>query len=79
MQPNIYPLLPSALLTILRRRHHHPQSTTLDDASPMETLSAKHSLSHSSVVVFIFPIGGIIVYFLFSNRQGHKKGYESIA
>ncbi|KAF4984013.1 hypothetical protein FZEAL_718 [Fusarium zealandicum] len=33
------------------------------------------------VGVFIFPIGGMIIYWLFSNRQSHMRGsgYEPVA
>ena len=31
-----------------------------------------------AVGVFIFPILGAIVYFLFSNRGAHRRGYETI-
>jgi len=32
------------------------------------------------LLVFLFPIGGMIIYWLFSNRAAHKRGgYEPIA
>ncbi|KIW02539.1 uncharacterized protein PV09_05996 [Verruconis gallopava] len=32
-----------------------------------------------ALLVFIFPIGGVIIYFLFSNRDAHRTGgYEPI-
>jgi len=32
------------------------------------------------LLVFLFPIVGMVVYWLFSNREGHRSGgYESIA
>jgi len=30
------------------------------------------------LLVFLFPIGGMIIYWLFSNRTAHKTGYETI-
>jgi hypothetical protein len=32
------------------------------------------------VLVFIFPIGGLIIYYLFSNRDAHNStgGYETL-
>jgi len=31
------------------------------------------------LLVFLFPIGGMIIYWLFSNRKAHARGYEPIA
>jgi len=31
------------------------------------------------LVVFLFPIGGMIIYYLFSNRAAHRSGYEVVA
>jgi hypothetical protein len=32
-----------------------------------------------ALLVFLFPIGGVIIYFLFSNREVHRSGaYEPI-
>jgi len=31
-----------------------------------------------AALVFLFPIGGVIIYFLFSNRSAHRGGYETI-
>jgi hypothetical protein len=31
------------------------------------------------ILVFIFPIGGLIIYWLFSDRAGHNAGYEPVA
>jgi hypothetical protein len=30
------------------------------------------------LLVFLFPIGGMIIYWLFSNRRAHARGYETI-
>ncbi|CDH55469.1 predicted protein [Lichtheimia corymbifera JMRC:FSU:9682] len=32
-----------------------------------------------SLLVFFFPVVGIIIYFLFSNRAEHNAHYEAIA
>ncbi|KAI6840347.1 hypothetical protein KC340_g2769 [Hortaea werneckii] len=49
----------------------------------MEVLQSNRPVSHKvlwCVLVFIFPIVGIIIYWLFSNREAHKSnaGYEPI-
>ncbi|KAI7512461.1 hypothetical protein KC347_g2456 [Hortaea werneckii] len=49
----------------------------------MEVLQSNRPVSHKvlwCVLVFIFPIIGIIIYWLFSNREAHKPnaGYEPI-
>ncbi|KAI7139866.1 hypothetical protein KC331_g19882 [Hortaea werneckii] len=49
----------------------------------MEVLQSNRPVSHKvlwCVLVFIFPIVGIIIYWLFSNREAHKPnaGYEPI-
>ncbi|KAH7157261.1 hypothetical protein B0J13DRAFT_167228 [Dactylonectria estremocensis] len=50
----------------------------------IEVLQSTRPVSHKllwAVLVFIFPIGGIIIYWLFSNRESHKRGsgYEPVA
>ncbi|KAI6788589.1 hypothetical protein KC332_g4406 [Hortaea werneckii] len=49
----------------------------------MEVLQSNRPVSHKvlwCVLVFIFPIIGIIIYWLLSNREAHKPnaGYEPI-
>lgn len=51
-------------------------------ANKVEVLRSDRPVSHKllwCVLVFIFPLVGIIIYWLFSNREAHKGGYESIA
>jgi len=51
---------------------------------PVEVIQSTRPVSHKllwSLLVFLFPIGGIIIYALFSNRASHKPsgGYEPIS
>lgn len=55
----------------------------LDIIVIMEVLQSSRPVSHKvawSLLVFLFPIVGIIIYWLFSNRESHKRsgGYEVI-
>ena len=50
----------------------------------VEVLKSSRPVSHKILwllVVFLFPILGLILYYLFSNRASHtgSGGYESIA
>ncbi|KEF60293.1 uncharacterized protein A1O9_05144 [Exophiala aquamarina CBS 119918] len=50
----------------------------------VEVVQSTRPVSHKllwSLLVFLFPIGGIIIYALFSNRAAHKPsgGYEPIS
>jgi hypothetical protein len=50
----------------------------------VEVLKSSRPVSHKllwSVLVFIFPIGGIVIYWLLSDRQkwNNGNGYEAIA
>jgi len=49
----------------------------------IEVLKSNRPPSHKllwSLLVFIFPIGGIVIYWLFSNRASHNSGgYEPIS
>jgi len=50
----------------------------------MEVLKSNRPPSHKllwCVVVFLFPILGLVIYWLFSNREAHmgSGGYEAIA
>nr|POE58988.1 hypothetical protein CFP56_24258 [Quercus suber] len=48
----------------------------------IEVLKSNRPVLHKllwALLVFIFPIGGIIIYWLFSNREAHKSDYEPIA
>ncbi|MCJ1328453.1 hypothetical protein MMC10_005130 [Thelotrema lepadinum] len=48
----------------------------------IEVLQSKREPSHKllwCLIVFLFPIVGMLVYFFFSNRQAHKAGgYEPL-
>lgn len=55
-----------------------------DLTSAVEVIQSTRPISHKllwSLLVFLFPIGGIIIYWLFSNRASHKPsgGYEPIS
>ncbi|KAK6204016.1 hypothetical protein LQW54_008589 [Pestalotiopsis sp. IQ-011] len=49
----------------------------------IEVLQSNRPPSHKllwCLIVFIFPVVGMIIYWLFSNRQAHKAGsYEPLA
>ncbi|TIC90804.1 hypothetical protein CH35J_011523 [Colletotrichum higginsianum] len=50
----------------------------------IEVLKSDRPVSHKvlwCLVVFLFPIFGMVIYWLFSNRAAHnsRAGYESIA
>lgn len=48
---------------------------------PVEVIKSDRPVSHKllwSLLIFLFPIIGIIIYFFFSNRQSHSQGYEPI-
>ncbi|KAK5048180.1 hypothetical protein LTR84_005850 [Exophiala bonariae] len=56
----------------------------LDIIVILEVIQSTRPVSHKllwSLLVFLFPIGGIIIYWLFSNRDSHKPsgGYEPIS
>ncbi|KAB5549452.1 hypothetical protein GE09DRAFT_1223279 [Coniochaeta sp. 2T2.1] len=49
----------------------------------VEVIKSSRPPSHKllwSLLVFIFPIGGLIIYYLFSNRAAHNSGsgYEAL-
>jgi hypothetical protein len=49
----------------------------------VEVIKSSRPPSHKllwSLLVFIFPIGGLIIYWLFSNRAAHNNGsgYEAL-
>ncbi|OIW23749.1 hypothetical protein CONLIGDRAFT_685984 [Coniochaeta ligniaria NRRL 30616] len=49
----------------------------------VEVIKSSRPPSHKllwSLLVFIFPIGGLIIYWLFSNRSAHNSGsgYEAL-
>lgn len=51
--------------------------------TPVEVLKSNRPVSHKllwCVLVFLFPIVGIVIYWLFSNREAHNSGggYETI-
>ncbi|KAF2664795.1 hypothetical protein BT63DRAFT_460284 [Microthyrium microscopicum] len=50
----------------------------------IEVLQSNRPVVHKvlwCLLVFLFPIGGMIIYWLFSNRAAHNRGggYEAIA
>ncbi|KAK2017507.1 hypothetical protein LZ32DRAFT_523091 [Colletotrichum eremochloae] len=50
----------------------------------MEVLQSNRPVSHKvlwCLVVFLFPIVGMVIYWLFSNRAAHnsRSGYEAVA
>jgi hypothetical protein len=48
----------------------------------VEVLPSSRPVSHKvlwCLLVFLFPIGGMIIYYLFSNRDAHRSGYEVVA
>ncbi|KAH8661573.1 hypothetical protein BGZ60DRAFT_381354 [Tricladium varicosporioides] len=50
----------------------------------MEVLKSNRPVTHKvlwCLVVFLFPVLGLVVYWLFSNREAHRGsgGYETIA
>jgi len=50
----------------------------------IEVLKSNRPVLHKvlwCLVVFLFPIGGMLIYWLFSNRAAHNQGsgYEAIA
>jgi len=56
----------------------------LDVIVIVEVLKSDRPVAHKvawSLLVFLFPIVGIVIYWLFSNREAHNKrgGYEAIA
>jgi hypothetical protein len=64
--------------------HCFHYNTQLADQSLVEVLKSSRPVSHKllwSVLVFIFPIGGIVIYWLLSDRQkwNNGNGYEAIA
>ncbi|KAK0376193.1 hypothetical protein CLIM01_06459 [Colletotrichum limetticola] len=51
---------------------------------PIEVLKSDRPVSHKvlwCLVVFLFPIVGMVIYWLFSNRAAHnsRSGYEAVA
>lgn len=55
----------------------------LTPTATVEILKSSRPISHKvlwALLVFIFPIGGLIIYWLFSNRAQHNSrgDYEAI-
>lgn len=53
------------------------------EPAAVEVLRSTRPVSHKllwSLLVFLFPIVGAIIYYLFSNREAHNQGsgYEAI-
>ena len=47
----------------------------------MEVLKSTRPASHKilwCLLVFIFPIVGVIIYYLFSDRRSHRSDYEAL-
>ncbi|KAF8948986.1 hypothetical protein BGZ52_006316 [Haplosporangium bisporale] len=54
----------------------------LDLIAVFEVLNSNRTVSSKllwSLLIFLFPVFGLIIYFLFANREEHNGGYESIA
>jgi len=51
-------------------------------ACTVEVIKSNRPASHKllwSLLVFIFPIGGLLIYWLFSNRESYNSGgYETL-
>lgn len=58
------------------------ENTLLTTPATVEVLKSNRPVSHKllwALLVFIFPIGGIVIYWLFSNRASHNSGgYEPL-
>ncbi|KAF9922336.1 hypothetical protein FBU30_007577 [Linnemannia zychae] len=53
----------------------------LDLIAIFEVINSSRSVSSKllwSLLIFLFPIFGLIIYFLFGNREEHNSGYETI-
>lgn len=64
---------PQLILSSLQR--------TLVDNPLVEVLKSNRPPIHKllwCLLVFLFPIGGLIIYYLFSNRAAHGGEYEAI-
>ncbi|KAF9097104.1 hypothetical protein BGX23_009778 [Mortierella sp. AD031] len=54
----------------------------LDLIAIFEVLNSNRTITGKllwSLLIFLFPILGLILYFLFAGREEHSSGYESIA
>ncbi|GJJ73112.1 hypothetical protein EMPS_05470 [Entomortierella parvispora] len=54
----------------------------LDFIAIFEVLNSTRSVSSKllwSLLIFLFPIFGLVIYFCFGDREHHRLGYESIA
>ena len=77
----VFSMSPLSLLSLSVLFLHLNQSNHL---SPVEVLKSNRPPSHKllwCLVVFLFPILGLVIYWLFSNRQAHNSGsgsYEAI-
>jgi hypothetical protein len=59
-----------------------PRRSSDADRPAVEVLQSNRSVPGKvlwCLLVFLFPIGGMIIYWLFSNRRAHARGYETIA
>ncbi|KAF9551531.1 hypothetical protein EC957_008200 [Mortierella hygrophila] len=53
----------------------------LDLIAIFEVINSSRSVSSKllwSLLIFLFPIFGLIIYFLFGKREEHNSGYEVI-
>ncbi|KAI7817243.1 hypothetical protein BC939DRAFT_466532 [Gamsiella multidivaricata] len=54
----------------------------LDLIAIFEVLNSTRSITSKllwALLIFLFPVFGLIIYFLFGEREQHNGGYESIA
>ncbi|KAF9146623.1 hypothetical protein EC957_010056 [Mortierella hygrophila] len=54
----------------------------LDLIAIFEVLNSNRNVTSKvlwSLLIFLFPILGLVLYFLFGGREEHNSGYESIA
>ncbi|KAG0302338.1 hypothetical protein BGZ97_002395 [Linnemannia gamsii] len=54
----------------------------LDLIAVFEVINSSRSVSSKllwSLLIFLFPIFGLIIYFLFGGREEYNGGYETIA
>ncbi|KAF9962265.1 hypothetical protein BGZ72_008400 [Mortierella alpina] len=54
----------------------------LDLIAIFEVVNSNRSVTSKllwSLLIFLFPILGLIIYFLFGGREEHNSGYEAIA
>ncbi|CAO3564182.1 unnamed protein product [Mortierella alpina] len=81
------PLVASLLLLAAKRiimdlLHVPIGDFILDLIAIFEVINSNRSVTSKllwSLLIFLFPILGLIIYFLFGGREEHNSGYEVIA